>query len=64
MAMAGNATVTTATPVVFGLTLVSVNASNILDLNSKYKVLGYKQATTTLIIPFNGNSKYINLVQS
>ena len=64
MAMAGNTTVTTATPVVFGLTLVAVNASSILDLNSKYEILDYKQATTSLIVPFNGNSKYINLVQS
>ena len=52
------------TTVAFALTPGAINASNIINLSSKTGILAYNQATTSLTIPFDGNSKDINLLQS
>ena len=52
------------TTVAFALTPGTINASNIINLRSKTKILAYNQATTSLTIPFDGYSKDINLLQS
>ena len=50
------------TTVAFALTPGTINASNIINLSSKTGILAYNQATTSLTIPFDGNSKDINLL--
>ena len=50
--------------VAFALTPGAINASNIINLSAKTGILAYNQATTSLTIPFDGNSKDINLLQS
>ena len=55
---------TAVTQVAFALTPGAINASNIINLSSKTGILAFNQATTSLAIPFDGNSKDVNLLQS
>ena len=63
-ASSGTGTATASPTITVALTPGSLNVDQVLDLNSKIGINVYNKAIEPVKIPFDGNSKNINLFQS